>query len=113
MSRYDGRRVYLNDDDFYEEVFEERGVSSIRHYATPTLNHPSVEQVGSLNTIPHVWKTGDRYYKLAHKHYGDKTLWWLIAWFNKAPTESHLTTGQAIKIPLPLEAALSLMQDSY
>ena len=109
MSRYDGRKIYLNDDDLYEEMFEERGVNSIRHYATPTLNHPSVEQVSSLNTIPHVWKTGDRYYKLAHDHYGDSRNWWIIAWFNKLPTEANIKYGDVIYVPHPLDRILSYL----
>jgi hypothetical protein len=109
MSRYDGRKIYLNDDDFYEEMFEERGVNSIRHYATPTLDHPSAEQVSSLNTIPHVWKTGDRYYKLAHDHYGDSRNWWIIAWFNKLPTEASIKYGDVIYIPHPLDRILNYL----
>ena len=97
----------------YREQFKSRNANSINHYNSPNMSYPNAAQVRNMTVLNHVWKHGDRYYKLAHKHYGDKTLWWLIAWFNKAPTESHLTTGQAIKIPLPLEAALSLMQDSY
>ena len=97
----------------YRSHREARKVPSITHYNTPNMSYPDRAQLRNMTLKTHIWKHGDRYYKLAHKYYGDKTLWWLVAWFNKAPTEGHLRTGQAIKIPLPLSAALSHMRDSY
>ena len=111
--RYTYRRVLLNQMRAYEQHFKRRNVKLINHYNTPNMSYPNASQMENITSLVHVWKHGDRYYKLAHKHYGDKTLWWLIAWFNKAPTESHLSTGQTIKIPFPLEAALTYMRDKY
>ena len=96
----------------YREQRKARNVKMIEHYNTPNMMYPDLSQLKRINVIKHVWSFGDRYYKLAHKHYGQAKLWWLIAWFNKAPTESHLTTGQVIMIPTPLTAALSYMRDS-
>jgi len=66
-----------------------------------------------LREIDYTWGTGDRYFKLAHKFYGDASLWWLIAWYNQAPTDSHVKTGEVIQIPLPLDAIMAMyMQGS-
>jgi len=109
MSRYSGREIVFNKDEFYEATFEEREVSGIRQYVTPELQHPTREQIASLNIINHVWKTGDRYYKLAFDHYGDSRLWWVIAWFNKRPTEANVSYGDVIYIPHPIDRVLSYL----
>ena len=54
-----------------------------------------------------VWSEGDRYYKLAQHFYGDSAHWWIIAWFNKKPTEGHINFGDLIYVPLPLERVIS------
>ena len=51
------------------------------------------------------------YSKLAHKHYGDSSLWWVIAWFNKRPTESHVTVGTVIVIPMPIQKVLKYLRN--
>jgi len=51
---------------------------------------------------------GDRYFKLAHRFYGDSKLWWVIAWFNKKPTESHVDVGDLILIPTDLYQILNI-----
>jgi len=101
--------MVFNSDGFYEQTFREREVRGIKQYTTPQLNHPTQEQISSLRTIGHVWKTGDRFYKLAHDHYGDSRLWWVLAWFNKKPTESDLNFGDVIYIPHPLDRIMSYL----
>jgi len=59
--------------------------------------------MGQLREVDHVWKLGDRFYKLAHKYYSNAEMWWVIAWYNQTPTESHVSPGQLIQIPLPLD----------
>ena len=109
-NRLDSRPTVLNIEEMYKELLEKRGVKHIIQYASPDMSHPSAQQVGTLTQIPHVWKTGDRFYKLAYKHYGHAQWWWLIAWFNQLPTESHVELGQVINIPLPLDRALRYMR---
>ena len=36
----------------------------------------------------------------------DTNLWWVIAWYNKKPTEAHVKAGETIVIPLPLDKIL-------
>ena len=103
FSRYGNKEAFRNIMEEFEGVFEERGVKHIRQFATPTLRHPTQKDINSLTRIGHTWKVGDRYYKLAHKHYGDAKLWWVIAWYNKKPTEAHVKLGDTILIPKPID----------
>tara|TARA_R110000824_G_scaffold138078_2_gene302746 strand:- start:60 stop:287 length:228 start_codon:yes stop_codon:yes gene_type:complete len=72
------------------------------------MRHASPQDIMGLDMIGHTWKVGDRFYKLAQEHYGDSTLWWVIAWFNQTPTESHLEIGDGIQIPMPLDKVLGI-----
>ena len=109
MSRYFGRETFFNSDEFYESTFDERAVSGVKQYATPVLQHITKKQISSLRTIGHVWVTGDRYYKLAHDHYGNSSLWWVIAWFNKKPTEADVDYGDVIYVPHPIDKVLNYL----
>jgi nucleoid-associated protein YgaU len=105
--RYINRFAKINNNKLYFEFFSERNVNFIKQYDTPTLKYPTARQIATLDLSSHIWSVGDRYYKLAHEHYGDASLWWVIAWFNKKPTESHVRKGQVIYIPSPLDKVLS------
>tara|TARA_A100001391_G_C4974766_1_gene253651 strand:+ start:349 stop:687 length:339 start_codon:yes stop_codon:yes gene_type:complete len=107
-SRYTNRAVATNKDENYKHLLEDRNIRFVKQYRTGTLRHPTASEIADLDTVAHVWKVGDRYYKLAHEYYRDSTLWWVIAWFNQAPTESHLKLGDPIQIPLPLDRVLGL-----
>lgn len=109
MSRYFGRTKFFNQEDLYEDTFSERDVEGVRQYTTPNLKHINAKQIASLTVINHVWKTGDRFYKLAHDHYGDSTKWWIIAWYNRKPTESDISYGDIIYIPHPLDKVMSYL----
>ena len=104
--RYSSRRRFINSARTYEKVLEERGVKKIEQFTTPKMNHLEPSQIRNLNRIGHVWVVGDRYYKLAYKHYGNTKYWWVIAWFNKKPTEAHVELGDLIHIPMPLDLIL-------
>lgn len=104
--RYNKKIVRINDSEFYEEFFEERKVNSIRQYLTSEMGYPTVRQQSSIQTSNYIWKTGDRYYKLAHEFYGDSRFWWVIAWYNKKPTEGHVSIGDVLAIPFPLAKVL-------
>ena len=109
--RYTYREKLRNSKRMYKEQMDKRNVRFIEHYGSPNMSYPNDSQLRKITTLKHVWRHGDRYYKLAHKHYGKSKLWWVIAWFNKAPTESHLITGQTILIPTPLEVIVSYLRD--
>ena len=102
------RILAFNDKELYSEHFEKRGVNFIEHYTTPIMNHASPEQIKNLNLVHHIWSYGDKYYKLAHEYYNDSKMWWVIARFNKLPTESHIKIGDIIYIPMPLNETLKI-----
>jgi nucleoid-associated protein YgaU len=106
-SRYDNRRLIKNDLEEYESFFEERDINYIVQYNTKSLRYPTVDQISNLTRVQHVWKVGDRYYKLASQFYGNPRYWWIIAHYNKKPTEADLTVGDIIYIPTPLEKILN------
>ena len=111
MARYDSRSVLNNSSRFYREILDQRGVKRIKQYNTPYMSYPSPEEISkTIDRISHLWKTGDQYWKLAAEYYGSPELWWVIAWFNKKPTESHVEMGETIQIPLPLTTVLKYLK---
>jgi len=111
MSRFTNRRVFRNREELYEQMLEERDAKYFRQYETPNFVYPTVEQMGEIKRIKHTWKRGDRFYKLADRHYGDPKLWWVIAWFNKKPTESHVDIGSIVLIPKPITKVLKYLRN--
>ena len=114
MSRFTKRRIFNNNNELYHEMAEERDVNKFRQYETPNFKYPNSKEMRQLGFIRHIWKSGDRFFKLASEHYGDPQLWWVIAWFNKIPTESHAKKGQIILIPKPIGKILTYLgNDTY
>jgi len=110
MDRYKTSRIKVNDSLLYKKLRARRGIpGALTQYATNRKRRPDVEEVGSLNNVLHIWSTGDRLYKLADEHYGDSTLWWIIAWYNGTPTEGHLKVGDGVYVPKPLDRVYGLL----
>ena len=109
-SRYNDRLKQKNGAPYYADLLEERGVRYIRHFVTPELKYPDAKQLTGIKRVGHMWRTGDRYYKLAHQHYNDSRLWWVIAWFNRKPTEAHVKLGEVIFIPKPLSTVTKYLR---
>jgi hypothetical protein len=109
-SRYSNRIILRNNNALYQKFIKERNLNFMRQYNTAIFRYPNAAQITSLNRVPHVWSSGDRLYKLAGKYYSSPTYWWVIAWFNKTPTEAHLRLGDVVNIPLPLESILELFE---
>ena len=107
-NRYDGVQEALNQEELYKEHLERRGVKHITQYKTYYMVHPEAEDLEGITMIGHTWSLGDRYYKIAYEYYGDSRWWWLIAWFNQKPTESHVELGEVINIPTPLDKVLRI-----
>jgi len=106
--RYNNRRIRTNSTQASKEARNRRGLKRVRQYTTPNLPEISPSDYASIATQQHEWTYGDRYYKLAARYYGDPAKWWLIAWFNQAPTESHLVIGDTIDIPISAEQVLTI-----
>jgi|ETNvirenome_6_85_1030632.scaffolds.fasta_scaffold00641_4 nucleoid-associated protein YgaU len=111
-SRYDNRKVVKNQDAMYKSLFKKRGIRFINQYKTAKLHFPTGKEQAQLSTTSHIWKSGDKYYKLASLYYGDPSLWWVIAWFNRRPTEANIYPGQSLLIPQPLDAVLPLLMQT-
>ena len=109
--RYEDKRVLQNEEESYSEILADRGVKYIRQYGSANLTHPNVDEIRTLERVGHVWVVGDRFYKLAHQYYGNSKYWWVIAWYNQKPTESHVTLGEVLKIPFPLYKVLAYLRN--
>lgn len=100
----------LNDRDYkevYNEKFDNYRRKFISKKETLNLDYPTFNEVLAYRFELHVWSLGDHYYKLAERYYGDPNYWWVIAWFNKKPTEGHVKAGDIIRIPTPLGQVLT------
>ena len=109
MARYRKRRVAINTSFRNEELFENRGVQQVKQYVTPEFKNPTNKSLDSLEYVSYFWKAGDRYFKLAQKYYNDHRYWYIIALFNKKPTEAQITEGDEIKIPTNLAIAIEVL----
>ena len=108
--RYDNRDILTNRDAIYENTLEKRQRKSIRQYSTAKFTYPDEFDLDAITKLPHVWSVGDRFYKLAHQHYGNPTYWWIIAYFNQSPTEADLNLGDVVFIPFPLERVIAAFE---
>jgi hypothetical protein len=109
MSRYDVREIFRTSNAIYEKKLKDRKLNHFRYFATPRFEKYEEEELDDIDDIGHTWSMGDRFYKLAHKHYGDSELWWIIAWYNQTPTEAHLQIGDTVLIPTPLWRIRSIL----
>jgi hypothetical protein len=108
MPRYLGTKIVTNNTEFYAPI--RRGKKNIIHYETPILIHPTISERMSITTATHIWKYGDRFYKLAHQYYNDVQYWWVIAWYNGIPTEANVYNGDVIEIPTNIQQILRMLR---
>ena len=109
MPRYRKTKIFSNDEEYYNYLREKRGIKRVVHFSTPVLRNPTVADRTRLLTTSHIWSSGDRFYNLAYKYYGDVNYWWIIAWYNGVPTESDIRNGDLIDIPINLNDTLSVL----
>jgi hypothetical protein len=109
FSRYEEREIFKNRQKLYNELFDERGVNFVRQFSTPIFEYPTPAEFSQLNieTVP--WSRGQRFWKIAETEYGNPELWWVIAWFNKKPTEAGIRLGDLILVPKPLDRVFNLL----
>ena len=101
------RSIVTNDVEHYRQLRKARDrEDSLEQYPSPVVRYPSAVEMRELEYARHIWKVGDRYFKLAHEYYGDSRYWWIIALFNKKPTENHVKMGSTVYIPQPLDKVL-------
>ncbi len=101
------RQIANNVAEAYRQLRKSRDKEfKLIQYRTPTMDYPTMSERADIEVARHTWKVGDRYYKLAYDYYGQSTYWWVIALFNKKPTEGHVKIGDTIFIPQPLDRVL-------
>ena len=106
--RDDGRSFILNNNSEYKKrFFNDRGVEEIVQFATPEFGYPSVEDMQDIETVTVRWNATSKLYNLADRYYGSPTYWWVIALFNKKPTEAEFKIGDTVYIPTSLEIIMS------
>lgn len=96
----------ISTNDFTSKLLENRGDKKISFYSTPSMGSLTEDEKASLSIQYHVWKQGDKLYKLANIYYNDMTLWWLIGWFNKKPIDTMYSIGDVVEIPTPVQTVL-------
>lgn len=93
------RETSEDKNELLEKLLETRNLKFINHYKTPKFREPTKEELAQVNTTTEVWKLGDKLYKYAQVHYGNERYWWVIAWFNRKPSEHHFKIGDTFFIP--------------
>ena len=79
MPRYANKKIFLNDAEYYDFLRKNRSnTKGVRQYDTQILKNPTIADRSALKTVTHVWKYGDRYYKLADQYYNDVDYWWIF-----------------------------------
>ena len=110
ISRYNNFVEFINATSGYRKTFKARyGEQGIRQTGVNTLSYPTQEIYDQIETAAVTWQVGDRFYKLASKYYNNPEYWWVIAWFNKKPTEQHVQLGETVLVPLFLDELLSII----
>lgn len=109
MSRYDNSRIAINKNEMYFELFEERGVKKITQFRSYSFKKVPQEVLDSIQTEQYVWKYGDSYWSLASRYYSDPKMWWVIASYNRKPSEVLLSIGDVIKIPVSVSEAMQVL----
>ncbi len=109
MSRYQRREKAINENEMYDKLLKDRGVKRIEQHRTPDLLPAEDEALSLIETQAHFWSMGDSYWKLSTLYYGDPVHWWVIASFNKRPTEAHNMIGDRLDIPVNLAEALQVV----
>lgn len=110
FDRYSYRSIYTNSQEQYDTFFQNRNVKQIRQYGTELKSAVGQEVLKKINCFEHIWSTGDRFYKLAYKYFGDSVDWWIIAKLNNTPTESHVNIGDIIYIPYSVQEAIAYLK---
>ena len=112
-SRYATREIFENDDINYRDTFfRDRDVTKINQYETARHVYPTLDQLQDIEVSTFRWKINSNLYKVAYEYYGRPELWWVIAWFNRKPTDSHFSQGDIVNVPGPLNFVLSLFEEN-
>ena len=108
-SRNDYRNIVINDSKMREGIHDRRFVENVKILTRMPYNAVTEEdRLDGLFEKREVFEIGTKLYKLADKYYGNPDYWWVIAWYNKKPTDLHFKTGDTVYIPFPVDKILSI-----
>jgi len=107
FKRLSNREIFKNSNILYDEKFKEKNLLAINQYNTATIIFPSGQALSELSYDTRIWKMGDRLHNIAYDVFGDSRYWWIIAQFNKKPTDHHFKLGDIYYVPLNLQDALN------
>lgn len=96
MAVYKDSSKTNNNNPLYKKVLEDRGIKKMYQYRTKIFDKLDLS---SENYTKYIWKKDDNLFKLANRFYSNKNYWWLIAYVNNKPTDSHFEIGEEILIP--------------
>lgn len=111
-SRYEARSETTAKTRNSKDVVSRRGAKRIEHYAAPKFAVLSDELISEIDVEFVYYSVETKFYKLAAEHYGDPRLWWVIAFFNKKPTDFHAKLGDVINIPVQWELVYNLLVEN-
>lgn len=101
------RDLIVVDSKLRENIFSRKYIDTTIQTKTLRLNEPTEEELRTeLSFVEKIYSLGDKMYKYAHEFYGDAEYWWVIAWFNNKPTDTHCSIGDVIYVPVPLDRAI-------
>lgn len=106
--RYDKREIVYSPDVISEQSLRRRrGITDF--YSTAALKHPTQEDYNRIGSKRVIWKQTSRLTKIAQEHLGSYEYWWVIAWWNKKPTEAHFKHGDVVYVPNDLNLTLEVL----
>jgi len=100
--------IYKDKKELYKQIKLKRNLDGVFLYPASYFRQLTEEELDFIDYDVHVWKSGDRFYKLASQYYQSPNNWWIIATFNNKPTEHHVKAGEKILIPLDPDLLASL-----
>ena len=108
-NRYTKSTVVINRSENYQDVFDNKNLSSIKQYLTYDFRKLRDIDKYNFSYISHKIEPYERLENIAYRYYGDTQYWWIICYTNKISNPLQLTIGQPIRIYLPLENILELL----
>jgi hypothetical protein len=82
--------------DHYVEYFSRRGIkyANIRR----TKSFEDAIDIELEIREEHIWSHGDTLMRISQKYYGNSSLWYIIGFINKKPTDQHYSIGDKVMI---------------
>ena len=81
-----------------DHLLERRELEQIQIFKNKVFSKQFMNETYQVRE--HTWSHGDKLYKLAHEHYGNRQLFWIIGLYNNKPTDAHWNYGDTVFIPI-------------